>query len=161
MMERSFNSGRSRRPDRRVSPTLLPKRSLPPQRRNPIAICQDSWQSYMLPQCLFTVEAITTTTRTMAKAKKKAAKGKVAHGKRYSDAVKSRVIEFVNQINSEKGRGGISAAAKKFGASPLSISNWVKKGRPTVKAAVAKAGDLLPVCGPLRVRRSGSISSIG
>ena len=94
----------------------------------------------MLPQCLFTVEAITTTTRTLAKAKKKAAKGKVAHGKRYSDAVKSRVIEFVNQINSEKGRGGISAAAKKCGASPLSISNWVKKGRSTVKAAVAKAG---------------------
>ena len=56
----------------------------------------------------------------MTKVRKKASQ-KLGHGKRYSDEVKARVGAFVNQINSEKGHGGISAAARKFGGSPLSI----------------------------------------
>ena len=62
-------------------------------------------------------------------AKKRVAKKRVAKvtaakkAKRYTDDVKKQVLDFVESI----GRGGISQAAKKFGVSPLSISNWKKK----------------------------------
>lgn len=69
-------------------------------------------------------------------AKTKRATNKVAHGRRYSDAVKKRILDFVEEVNSERGRGGISAAAKKFGASPLSISNWIKESGGTVRSVV-------------------------
>ncbi|MDA0767995.1 MAG: hypothetical protein O3A92_14390 [Verrucomicrobia bacterium] len=48
-------------------------------------------------------------------------------GKRYTDKEKSQVLEFVDKVNAEKGRGGITAAAAKFNVTPLTISNWMKK----------------------------------
>lgn len=48
-------------------------------------------------------------------------------GKRYSAAEKQEVIDFVESINSEKGRGGVAQASRKFGISQLTISSWVKK----------------------------------
>ena len=69
-------------------------------------------------------------------AKTKSAGDKGVHGRRYSDTMKRRVIDFVTEVNLEKGRGGIAAAAKKFGASPLSISNWIKESGANVKAAI-------------------------
>lgn len=67
---------------------------------------------------------------------------KTSRGKRYSDAEKAEIIDFVNKMNSEKGRGGQSAASKKFKISPLTISSWLKKsGAPkkVTKKAVKKA----------------------
>ncbi|GAA5483770.1 hypothetical protein [Haloferula sargassicola] len=52
---------------------------------------------------------------------------KNAKGRRYTDAEKQEVIDFVNQVNATKGRGGQSAASKKFKISPLTISGWLKK----------------------------------
>lgn len=38
--------------------------------------------------------------------------------------------------NAERGRGGITAASKKFGITPLTISNWMQKtGVPSVRGA--------------------------
>jgi hypothetical protein len=54
----------------------------------------------------------------------KKSKGK---GKRYTDKEKSQVLSFVDKVNATKGRGGITAAAAKFGVTPLTISNWMKK----------------------------------
>lgn len=54
----------------------------------------------------------------------KKSKGK---GKRYTDKEKSQVLAFVDKTNAAKGRGGITAAAAKFGVTPLTISNWMKK----------------------------------
>jgi hypothetical protein len=51
-------------------------------------------------------------------AKKAAAK----KGKRYSDAEKAEILNFVVQ----QGRGGATLAAKKFGISPLTLTNWKK-----------------------------------
>lgn len=48
-------------------------------------------------------------------------------GKRYTDKEKAQVLAHVEKVNAEKGRGGITAASKKFGITPLTISNWVKK----------------------------------
>lgn len=69
-------------------------------------------------------------------------------GVRYSETQKKEVVDFVSQYNSSKGRGGQSAAAKKFKVTPLTISAWIKaygapkakKAAPAAKAApVAKA----------------------
>ena len=61
------------------------------------------------------------------KGKKNAAKGR-----RYSIAEKRAVLEFVEKVNRDRGRGGISSAAKHFGVSPLTISNWLRSdGMPT------------------------------
>ena len=64
---------------------------------------------------------------------------KTSRGKRYSDQEKAEIIDFVNKINSEKGRGGQSAASKKFKISPLTISSWLKKSGAPKKAKKAPA----------------------
>ena len=76
---------------------------------------------------------------------KKAPTKKAAKGKRYTKAEKAKILAFVES----QGRGGQSKAAKKFGVSPLTISNWRKsvggatskpKSQPKVTAKVtAKA----------------------
>ena len=48
-------------------------------------------------------------------------------GKRYTDKEKAQVLAFVEKTNAEKGRGGITAASTKFGITPLTISNWMRK----------------------------------
>ena len=50
-----------------------------------------------------------------------------AKGKRYSEKERAQVLAFVDKTNAVKGRGGITAAAKKFGVTPLTISSWMKK----------------------------------
>lgn len=59
-------------------------------------------------------------------------------GVRYSDAQKNEIVSFVVQYNTKNGRGGQSAAAKKFKVTPLTISAWLKA------AGVAKAGKAAP-----------------
>jgi hypothetical protein len=51
-----------------------------------------------------------------------AAKKATKKGKRYSDSEKAEILNFVAQ----QGRGGATAAAKKFGISPLTLTNWKK-----------------------------------
>lgn len=65
---------------------------------------------------------------------------KASKGKRYTQEEKQSVIDFVNNHNAEKGRGGITAAAKKFGASALTISSWLKSAPAGGKTAKASAG---------------------
>jgi transposase-like protein len=57
-------------------------------------------------------------------ASKKAAR----KGKRYSPEEKKEVVDFVNRHNAEKGRGGASAASRKFGVSQLTVASWLKGG---------------------------------
>ena len=78
-------------------------------------------------------------------APKKAAKktaSKKGVGKRYTDEVKGKIVKFVNDHNAKNGRGGVTKAVEKFGATALSISNWVKgagggKAKKATKAAKA------------------------
>ncbi len=51
-----------------------------------------------------------------------------AKGRRYTAKEKAEILEYVAQVNQEKGRGGQSAAAKKFKISPLTISSWIRSG---------------------------------
>ena len=76
----------------------------------------------------------------------KAAKGggaKGGRGSRYSADFKREVVDFVNSHNAANGRGGQSAASRKFKVSILTVSSWLKKGgakvKPGRKAASAKA----------------------
>jgi transposase-like protein len=77
---------------------------------------------------------MTTTEKTAAT---KAAK-RGGRGKRYTPEKKQEVIDFVNEINSTKGRGGQSAASKKYGISPLTISSWIKAGPGAPKKRASK-----------------------
>jgi transposase-like protein len=64
-------------------------------------------------------------------------------GKRYTDKEKAQVVAFVEKTNAEHGRGGITVASKKFGITPLSISNWMKKaGVRTTRSNVHFASNL-------------------
>ena len=81
--------------------------------------------------------------KTAKKAARKAAKtdagSKAGKGTRYTDAVKQKVIAFVEEVNAAKGRGGVAAAARKFGVSPLSIGNWLRKGGVSSSGSRSKA----------------------
>jgi transposase-like protein len=59
---------------------------------------------------------------------------KTSKGKRYTADEKQAVVDFVNNHNAEKGRGGVTAAVKKFGATALTIASWVKAGPGAGKA---------------------------
>jgi transposase-like protein len=59
------------------------------------------------------------------------AKKASAKGKRYTPEEKQKIIDFVSQYNATNGRGGASKASKEFGISPISLSNWLKKGTPS------------------------------
>jgi transposase-like protein len=52
----------------------------------------------------------------------------VAKGRRYTQAEKADILAYVDQVNAQKGRGGQSAASKKFKISPLTISSWIRSG---------------------------------
>jgi transposase-like protein len=60
-------------------------------------------------------------------------------GKRYSSEEKQEIVDFVNSFNAENGRGGQSAASKKFGISQLTVASWLK-GAGSAPAAPAKRG---------------------
>lgn len=83
-------------------------------------------------------KAAVKTTTTPAKAPaKKAAKAGV--GTRYTPEQKKEVVDFAVAYNAaNKGRGGQSKAAEKFGISPLTIMSWLKASgasKPSKKGA--------------------------
>lgn len=51
---------------------------------------------------------------------------KATKGKRYTAEEKQQVIDFVNKHNEANGRGGATAASKKFGVSQLTVASWLK-----------------------------------
>jgi transposase-like protein len=60
-----------------------------------------------------------------------------AKGRRYTNKEKSEIIAFVDKVNADKGRGGQSAASKKYKISPLTISSWIRSGIGGGTAATA------------------------
>lgn len=68
----------------------------------------------------------------------------------YTDAQKAEVVRFVNQYNTDHGKGGQSEAAKKIGVPPLQIASWLRKSavaesKPnTALAEVVTAGPADP-----------------
>lgn len=59
----------------------------------------------------------------------------IVRGKRYTAEEKSKIVSFVESHNAANGRGGQSAAAKKFGVSQLTVSGWLKGSGVSSKSA--------------------------
>ena len=59
-------------------------------------------------------------------------------GKRYTAEEKQQVVNFVNQYNAANGRGGATAASKKFGVSQLTVGSWMKSSGGTDAGNVRK-----------------------
>ena len=66
-----------------------------------------------------------------------------AKGRRYTNKEKEEILDFVDSYNAEHGRGGQSAATKKFKLSPLTISSW-RKGKSRVPTG-GIAGTGIPI----------------
>jgi hypothetical protein len=65
-------------------------------------------------------------------------------GVRYDEAKKQEVVDFVISYNDKKGRGGQSAAARKFGVTILTVSSWLKgSGNVAAKGGKALKADKL------------------
>lgn len=56
-------------------------------------------------------------------------------GVRYSDVQKKEIVEFVLSHNQSNGRGGQSAASKKYLVSPLTIAGWLQAADPKTPSA--------------------------
>lgn len=69
-----------------------------------------------------------------------------AKGRRYSTKEKADIIAFVNKVNADKGRGGQSAASKKYQISPLTISSWIRAG---IGGGTPGKGDGTSIAGPI------------
>ncbi|NNC88855.1 MAG: hypothetical protein HKN82_10405 [Akkermansiaceae bacterium] len=69
-------------------------------------------------------------------------KSSKSKGKRYTAKQKAQILAYVDKINAQKGRGGITAAASRFGVTPLTISNWIKAtGIPAVRGRPRGGGN--------------------
>ncbi|MEM9080946.1 MAG: helix-turn-helix domain-containing protein [Verrucomicrobiota bacterium] len=55
--------------------------------------------------------------------------------RRYTDEEKAEIIQYVKRVNQEKGRGGVSAAVRHFGISPITVNSWLSRERETGVAA--------------------------
>lgn len=69
-----------------------------------------------------------------------------AKGRRYTSKEKAEIIAYVDKVNEEKGRGGQSAASKKYKISPLTISSWIRSGAGGGSLTV---GSSTSVAGPI------------
>ena len=55
--------------------------------------------------------------------------------KRYTEEQKTEILAFIEKFNAENGRGGQTAAVKKYGVTPLTLSAWSKKSGKKPKKA--------------------------
>jgi transposase-like protein len=49
--------------------------------------------------------------------------------KRYSQDEKQEILALVEKVNTEKGRGGVTAAVREFGVSPITVNSWLRNRR--------------------------------
>ena len=55
------------------------------------------------------------------------AKKKTTKGKRYTAEEKKEVMDYVASVDGDNGRGGVAAAARKYGITPLTVTAWKKR----------------------------------
>ena len=69
---------------------------------------------------------------SMASRKKNPSKAR-----RYSVKEKEEILRYVESVNSKQGRGGQTAAVKKYGISALTISTWLRGNGMVMKVGKA------------------------
>ena len=83
----------------------------------------------------------------MASRKKNSSKAR-----RYTVKEKEDILRYVEGVNSKQGRGGQTAAVKKFGISALTISTWMRShanGSGGLKTSAKGVGGVLAKLGAL------------
>lgn len=90
------------------------------------------------------------STASKTKATKKAG----SRGKRYTSAEKTNILNYIDEVNAKKGRGGAAAASRKFKISQITLSHWVKKAGKTT--AVKKTS----VKAPAKSVAKGAVKSV-
>ena len=58
--------------------------------------------------------------------------------KRYTEEQKAEILAFIEKFNADNGRGGQTAAVKKFKVTPVTLSAWNKKTGKKAKKAPKK-----------------------
>lgn len=87
------------------------------------------------PQTINDQDPLAAIEKEIAEAKKNGAKRI-----RYSDEQKEVILKWIEDYDSENGRGGASKVADKLGISPISISQWKKaEGGETTPRAPRKS----------------------
>ena len=79
-------------------------------------------------------------------------------GKRYTADQKAKVVKFVNDHNAKNnGRGGATAASKKFKISQITIGLWMKSASPSkpkaVKSTAKRGRKKAALSFPVKLRR--------
>lgn len=72
--------------------------------------------------------------------------------RRYSVKEKEEILRYVESVNSKQGRGGQTAAVKKYGISALTISTWLRNqgtSVPTGRASSNGTGGVIAKLGNL------------
>jgi transposase-like protein len=46
--------------------------------------------------------------------------------KRYTQEEKQEILALVEKVNTEKGRGGVTAAVREYGVSPITVNSWLR-----------------------------------
>lgn len=76
--------------------------------------------------------------------------------KSFSPEQRNEILKYVDEFNKSKGRGGLSAASKKYKVSVPSIINWQKKGlKATKKGTKSKAEKEIKTV--IRKKKTGKI----
>lgn len=57
---------------------------------------------------------------------------------RYDQKKKDEVVSFIQNYNQENGRGGQSAAVKKFSINPITLKSWMEKAGLETPGKTAK-----------------------
>lgn len=74
--------------------------------------------------------------------------------KRYTPKEKEKVVAFIRAYNQQNGRGGQSAAVKKYSISPITVRNWLDRAgdssskddvfesepKPSISSAASRRG---------------------
>lgn len=74
---------------------------------------------------------------------------------RYSPEARAEIIQFVRDHDAAKGRGGRSAAVRKFGVTALTLSKWMKVSKSTGIPAAAEAITAVPAPATVKRGRAG------
>ena len=72
--------------------------------------------------------------------------------KRYTEDQKTDILAFIEKFNAENGRGGQTAAVKKYGVTPLTRAAWSKKSAKKPKKAGKSCAEAAPHCSTLPLK---------
>ncbi len=68
--------------------------------------------------------------------------------RRYTDQEKAEIVQFVRDHDKAHGRGGQTAAVKKYGITPITVAKWLKAAGTKTRKPVVREETAAPVAVP-------------